>query len=146
MEHPASPEMVDHPTHYQTEAGIEAIDVIEQYALGFHLGNAMKYLLRAGRKNEDAATDLRKAVWYLVRWMDGIDSRHGVEYPSADHGDYGGSEWRTPEDIVAAFELTGSRGQAVLHILGVAADDDDRPDASIRSALMCVESELEASP
>lgn len=61
-------EQVDHPDHY-TGGGIEVIDYLrakltpEQYA-GFCLGNALKYLSRAGRKG-DAATDLRKAAWYL---------------------------------------------------------------------------------
>lgn len=56
---------VDHPPHYQSN-GVEAIEVIEAFGLGFHLGNAVKYVLRAGRKG-DALTDLRKARWYLDR-------------------------------------------------------------------------------
>ena len=59
---------VDHPAHYQSAAGIEAIDVIEAFGLGFNLGNSIKYILRAGRK-ETAKTleDLKKAAWYLQR-------------------------------------------------------------------------------
>ena len=45
---------------------MEAIDVIEAFGLNFRVGNALKYILRAGKKG-DAATDLRKAVWYLNR-------------------------------------------------------------------------------
>lgn len=59
-------EQVDHPSHYQTAAGLEAIDVVEAFGLGFCLGNAIKYVLRAGKKR-DALTDLRKARWYLDR-------------------------------------------------------------------------------
>jgi hypothetical protein len=55
---------VDHPAHYQHPSGVEAIDICEH--LGFNLGNAYKYLARAGKKG-DAATDLRKAAWYLSR-------------------------------------------------------------------------------
>lgn len=40
--------------------------MIEAFALGFNLGNAVKYVLRADLK-EDALTDLRKARWYLDR-------------------------------------------------------------------------------
>jgi hypothetical protein len=58
-------EAVDHPAHYQAN-GLEAIDVIEAFALGFNLGNATKYVLRAGRKG-DAVEDLKKARWYLDR-------------------------------------------------------------------------------
>lgn len=57
---------IDHPAHYSA-GGIEAIDVIEAFGLGFHLGNVVKYVLRAGRKSADALEDLRKAQWYLER-------------------------------------------------------------------------------
>lgn len=58
-------DIVEHPPHYR-QGGIEAIDVIEAFGLGFHLGNTVKYVLRAGRKDE-ALTDLRKGRWYLNR-------------------------------------------------------------------------------
>ncbi len=59
---------VDHPAHYGNGAGdlYEAIKVIEAWGLGFHLGNAVKYIARAGKKG-DEIEDLRKAVWYLQR-------------------------------------------------------------------------------
>lgn len=56
---------VNHPSHY-TSGGIETIDVIEAWQLGFHLGNAVKYISRAGKKG-DALEDLKKARWYLDR-------------------------------------------------------------------------------
>lgn len=62
---------VDHPAHYGGEGNpYEAIKVIEALDLGpgFCLGNALKYIMRAGKK--DPATeveDLRKAIWYLER-------------------------------------------------------------------------------
>lgn len=56
---------VDHPQHYSA-GGIEAIDVIESFGLGFNLGNVVKYLLRAGRKG-NGLIDLEKASWYLTR-------------------------------------------------------------------------------
>ncbi|HVQ52910.1 MAG TPA: DUF3310 domain-containing protein [Mycobacterium sp.] len=61
---------IDGPPHYQAPNGMEAIDVIEGFQLGFNLGNAIKYILRAGRKG-DRTTDLRKAVWYLQREIGG---------------------------------------------------------------------------
>jgi hypothetical protein len=60
------PETVDHPNHYKS-GGIEAIDVIEAFGLGFCLGNTVKYVLRAGRKTPDAIRDLEKARWYIDR-------------------------------------------------------------------------------
>jgi hypothetical protein len=59
------PDNVNHPPHY-THGGIETIDVIEAWQLGFHLGNAVKYIARAGRKG-DALEDLKKSRWYLDR-------------------------------------------------------------------------------
>ena len=58
---------VNHPAHY-TGGKIEVIDFIEDKGLGFHLGNAVKYISRAGRKNPDKIVeDLQKAVWYINR-------------------------------------------------------------------------------
>jgi hypothetical protein len=61
----SAPDPVNHPAHYKGN-GIEAIDVIEGFGLGFHLGNTVKYALRAGRKDSELQ-DLRKARWYLDR-------------------------------------------------------------------------------
>jgi hypothetical protein len=60
---------VNHPPHYGgANNPYEAIKVIEAWGLGFHLGNAIKYIARAGRKDPaKAAEDLAKARWYLDR-------------------------------------------------------------------------------
>jgi len=55
---------VDHPAHYGGDSTYEAIRVIEAWDLGFCLGNVIKYVARAGRKN-DELEDLEKASWYL---------------------------------------------------------------------------------
>ncbi len=60
---------INHPQHYKS-GGMEAIDVIEAFGLGFHLGNATKYILRAGRKTADAKQDINKAIWYLNRFLE----------------------------------------------------------------------------
>lgn len=57
---------IDHPNHYNT-GNIEVIDAIEDWGLGFHLGNVVKYVARAGHKG-DALEDLEKAQWYL-EWL-----------------------------------------------------------------------------
>lgn len=59
-------EAVNHPDYYK-RGGIEVIDVIEAWGLGFNLGNVVKYIARAGRKTKDGLQDLRKAAWYLDR-------------------------------------------------------------------------------
>lgn len=65
-------EKVDHPAHY-TIGGIEAIDVIEAWDLGFCLGNLVKYVARAGIKDVDTEIeDLEKARWYLDRHIENL--------------------------------------------------------------------------
>ncbi len=66
-----SDEQVAHPQHYGGDTTYETIKVVEAWNLGFRLGNAVKYISRAGKKGgTDAAThirDLEKAAWYLNR-------------------------------------------------------------------------------
>lgn len=63
---------VNHPSHYGGEDNpYEAIKIIEAWNLGFCLGNAVKYISRAGKKDKSkTAEDLEKAVWYLQREID----------------------------------------------------------------------------
>ncbi len=60
----ATLEAVNHPSHYAAGRKYEPIDVIEDWELGFSLGNVVKYISRAGRKI-DALEDLKKAQFYL---------------------------------------------------------------------------------
>ena len=58
-------ESVNHPSHYNT-GSIEVISAILDWGLGFCLGNAVKYIARAGKKNKDTyVEDLKKAIWYI---------------------------------------------------------------------------------
>jgi len=62
-------EMVNHPNHYGGEDNVyEAIKVIDAWGLDndFYLGNAVKYLSRAGKK-DDTVQDLKKAIWYIEK-------------------------------------------------------------------------------
>lgn len=60
---------IDHPSHYNT-GHIEVIEAIEDWRLGFHLGNAIKYIARAGKKDPlKLIEDLEKAQWYLARFI-----------------------------------------------------------------------------
>lgn len=67
-------EMVNHPSHYQS-GRFEVIDVIEEFNLGFNLGNVIKYILRSDKKFEgmQLLQDLKKAKWYLEREIRKID-------------------------------------------------------------------------
>ena len=58
---------VIHPSHY-TFGKYEVMDVIEDWDLNYHLGCAVKYIARAGKKNPDKyEEDLQKAIWYIQR-------------------------------------------------------------------------------
>ena len=60
-------DIINHPLHY-CDGGIETIDFIEAKGLDFYLGNAVKYISRAGKKDPDKMVeDLQKAIWYLQR-------------------------------------------------------------------------------
>lgn len=71
---------VNSPKHY-TDTKIEVIDYIEDKNLGFCLGNAIKYISRAGRKQsagmnnkEKTIQDLEKAIWYVNRRIKEVQS------------------------------------------------------------------------
>lgn len=68
-------EAVEHPKHYGGgDNPYEAIKVIEAWDLNFNLGNAAKYLSRAGKKG-DALEDLRKLAWYVNREITNREQR-----------------------------------------------------------------------
>lgn len=75
MTKPAEPEKVDHPAHYGGDTPYEAIKVIEAWGLGFSLGNCVKYISRAGKKeSENELRDLSKARWYLDRYIKKLEA------------------------------------------------------------------------
>lgn len=66
--------MVSHPSHYQSENGLEVIDVIEAFTSDLNgieavdTGNVIKYICRWKKKN--GVQDLKKAMWYLQHLID----------------------------------------------------------------------------
>jgi len=66
-----APDMISNPPHY-TAGGIDVIDFIEAKGLGYHLGNVIKYVTRAGMKG-NKLEDLRKAQWYIDRAIDNLE-------------------------------------------------------------------------
>lgn len=71
-----SSDMVNSPSHYKGHK-FEVIDIIEDFDLNFRKGNALKYLLRAGHK-DDYFQDLKKAIWYLNREIDAYNNSKGL--------------------------------------------------------------------
>ena len=70
--------MVSHPAHYQSETGLEVIDVIEAFTFDLKgieatdTGNVLKYMCRW--KNKNGVQDLEKARWYLEHLIDHVKS------------------------------------------------------------------------
>lgn len=110
-------DMINHPPHYKG-ARFECIEVIEAYRLGYHLGNAFKYLVRHERKGAPQ-DDLKKALWYLERYLGNPQARAVQE-----------GLWRSPfplgfdgavtRDVVASFGLPYRVGYAANDILHAA--------------------------
>jgi hypothetical protein len=66
MTKPKAKDAVNHPPHYNAHpSGVECITVTEH--MNFNVGNAVKYLWRAGLKSPEAIIDLEKARWYVER-------------------------------------------------------------------------------
>ena len=70
---------VDNPSHYTEGRIYEPVKVIEDWELDYHLGNALKYVSRAGRKggNDSLIEDLGKAIFYLERRISIAERRRG---------------------------------------------------------------------
>ena len=70
-------EQVNHPQHYGGQDNpYEAIKVIDAWELGFSLGNTIKYISRAGKKNKDKELeDLKKAAWYLEHHINQLEKK-----------------------------------------------------------------------
>jgi len=70
-------EQVNHPDHYGGSSNLyEAIKVIDAWDLGFSLGNTVKYISRAGKKDPNKELeDLRKAKWYLDHHIKNLEDK-----------------------------------------------------------------------
>lgn len=76
-------DMINHPNHYQSENGLEVIDVIKEFTSGLEgieatdTGNILKYICRWKKKN--GIEDLKKAKWYLEHLIDYVESTETTE-------------------------------------------------------------------
>ncbi len=69
---------VHHPPHY-TQGRVECIEVLEQLNLDFRLTNVVKYIWR--HREKGGLEDLRKAKWYLDRYLDKANPNPHKETP-----------------------------------------------------------------
>jgi len=68
--------LIDHPEHYGGKNNTyEAIKVIEAWNLDFCLGNTLKYISRAGKK-DNLLQDLKKAKWYLDHKIEKLEKEN----------------------------------------------------------------------
>jgi hypothetical protein len=74
-----SVDQVNHPAHYTTDpSGVECIEITRHR--NFNIGNAFKYLWRAGLKDEDKhIQDLRKAMFYIQDEINRLEGKN-VKY------------------------------------------------------------------
>lgn len=76
MAYESKDELVSHPSHYQSETGLEVIDVIEAFTFDLKgieavdTANVLKYICRWGKKN--GLQDLEKAMWYLQHLIEHV--------------------------------------------------------------------------
>lgn len=66
-------DIINKPDHYCVKGLPEAIEIIEGLGLNFRMGNVLKYVYRAGRKNKQELQDLKKARWYLDREIKALE-------------------------------------------------------------------------
>jgi hypothetical protein len=70
-----SNDVINWPKHYNATS-VQPIDAIEAWNLGFHLGNVVKYIARAGKKDPNKELeDLKKARWYLDRKIEKLENK-----------------------------------------------------------------------
>lgn len=117
---------VNHPSHY-TDGKYETIDFIEEYGMVTHIGNAIKYVSRNGKKDTSKfAEDLNKAFWYLHRYntpqsmghINAIDYCHEKKLPIELAGviiDISHGEYKHAEELLGDYitKITGKAPKAL---------------------------------
>ena len=117
---------VNHPKHY-TDGKYECIDFIEEYGMVTHVGNAIKYISRNGKKDTSKyAEDLNKAFWYLHRYntpqsmghINAIDYCHEKKLPIELAGviiDISHGEYKHAEELLGDYitKITGKAPKAL---------------------------------
>jgi len=128
-------ERIDHPPHYGGgDNDYEVIKVIESWQLGFCLGNALKYLYRAGRKDPKCEIeDLKKALWYMKRRL---EEHHQwlvpqVQLQRCDMFFY------APDKVSRAWELDEHRSSIVSQVFAYRAVAHN--DVALTTAILDLE-------
>ncbi len=123
---------VIHPKHYNT-GKYEVIKVIDDWCLGFSLGNALKYIARAPHKGTQLQ-DLRKAAFYLSHELE--RAKRGLFYAYTPRGIY------TTDEVLEDWKLGQVLSAAVLGIALAGNSIIRNPHENLAAALSCVEKEI----
>ena len=110
-------DMVNRPDHYCKGRQYEPLNVISDWNLNYRLGSALKYISRAGRK-QDAAEDLKKAVFYLQREIESLEgarSPYNVSY----------------QDVLQDAAYEASNGSEPLYEYGITVPQADVDDSHL---------------
>lgn len=133
---PNTSNMIDHPRHYVSHpSGVETIELAEH--MPFNIGNAFKYLSRAGLKG-DRLVDLEKARWYLKREIQRLAK--DLPLPSVQAGHWIGHE---PDEVLRrlVFGLW-------MAVIGLGEFPSRKPNAAIaryvEKALLLIEELIQA--
>jgi hypothetical protein len=103
---------INNPSHYAAGRKYETIEVIEDWDLSYRLGNSVKYISRAGRKDPaKTVEDLKKARWYLDREIEALE---GARVPYSV----------TYEDILEDQTAAAAAGEVLAIEYGVQDVDD----------------------
>ena len=98
---------MESPTHY-TRGSIEVWDFIRDQGLNYHLGNAIKYICRAGYKSvATEAQDIKKAIHYLENELEHLNSlQDPITFGSSDSVPYSlwNPEWHGEPDYATGFD------------------------------------------
>lgn len=134
-------ETVDHPAHYLGERNIETIDVIEDWDLDFSLGNALKYISRAGRKNpKKTIEDLKKSIWYIKRHKK--NGKFGIFTIISYTVRKWVEEAYTVDEVLVDWGVSLNLEQAIKMMYESRTKDKDTRDYCLDVAIMYIESEI----
>lgn len=101
---------IHRPAHYAEGRIYEPIAVIEDWDLNYRLGSVVKYVSRAGRK-QNALEDLKKARWYLDREIDQLELN---QEPPTDYEQVLTFYGQTQDDAIAWPDYDGSGFDALI--------------------------------
>jgi len=110
-------DMINRPAHYCEGRQHEPLEVISDWDLNYRLGCALKYISRAGRKN-DAIEDLKKAVFYLgreIEALEGARSSYNVSY----------------QDVLQDAAYEAANGSVPLYEYGITVPQADVDDSHL---------------